>query len=1039
MLLYIVLWFKFLIKRGYKEMLKKLKIKSRRLCLLACFFVLLISLSACSGAGAPTGKLDTEAVYLSAGNYNVTKGDLWNELRWDAQSLLTDKITEVVMKDYVKKVELIMDKTYVSLTDDEKKLFADSFTNEDYDKLKEEYSSRLQDYVVQDIYNFSFSSTDSYEQIDKVNKYDAQKLIIQYVDEMYTTYNIDDKNELLALVKEGVDNHENYLIIAKEFKNLYYLSLAKELLAYSVLEDDIKEAYENRDTDNEDDLGYFKKSEYTAKFKSEFANQSNLNLILIHFSTEEEFVSTFRSFGLKIYDNDIVYLPYPDDVKTFSEYCTYYNDITTAELKDSVQYLNTLAIAQIYIQMYNYLYGGYRDMIYDESYKDKFANVENLIQITEEIRMESQKLAQNEEAELKKIKEKIATDTENGKYDIDTIYTREEITDIESSFATYLYETLCLPFKAEEDDDSLCYSTNVQNYNSTYWVAFKLDHDTEAYADIYSKGTVDDDLLDSIFADEALKTKIEGLLKQDKMTESRMNEAVKERTDEVKVSIYDEAMEIGYATNQSGYSKTYGKAPNSNVIATLKYEDNVYNINIVTDPEDEQAVGEGLYDMLEKTEGITTAIDVLSRRVVKDTKAYADTAEDIEDYKTSIEYVLAAFSNNYYSSSGYPSTMGKYNFMMLYFHSVDIDEIIANTYRVNGAASKLLTNYNSNKLLEFFKSYSDNIYNNYFSISGKRLVVYRDADDDSEKDDVVDWKESQKTLAIKLIHQIYMEVASTTGSHADALSKIVTEINKSARAKFENNPIAPENKWAEYRKAGLNVALEDISAENSTTSLDFKLKKRLLEIYKSDSYSINQTTPTEYMEDLQHADKNPDMVLETKDGYNLLLVTSADFQTSAEFKEEEDKLGIFKDLSVYYNEEYHKIGNVYNEDKLLTLEQIRLYVLEYVTSSTSTLSPSVLSDAITSFLSPVISRYTATETQRELVIYLIEHRAGKLDFGTNNERFEDILSINHNSADNYISIYYEEDETDTLKTYDKWWETLQGIVADILLTEGENA
>ncbi|MDE6584739.1 MAG: hypothetical protein K2K15_04990, partial [Anaeroplasmataceae bacterium] len=197
--------------------------------------------------------------------------------------------------------------------------------------------------------------------------------------------------------------------------------------------------------------------------------------------------------------------------------------------------------------------------------------------------------------------------------------------------------------------------------------------------------------------------------------------------------------------------------------------------------------------------------------------------------------------------------------------------------------------------------------------------------------------------------------------------------------------------------------------------------------------------PTEYMEDLQHADKNPDLVLETKDGYNLLLVTSADFQTSAEFKEEEDKLGIYKDLSVYYNEEYHKIGNVYNEDKLLTLEQIRLYVLEYVTSSTSTLSPSVLSDAITSFLSPVISRYTATETQRELVIYLIEHRAGKLDFGANNDRFADILTINHNSADDYISIYYEEDETDTLKTYDKWWETLQGIVADILLTEGENA
>ena len=373
---------------------------------------------------------------------------------------------------------------------------------------------------------------------------------------------------------------------------------------------------------------------------------------------------------------------------------------------------------------------------------------------------------------------------------------------------------------------------------------------------------------------------------------------------------------------------------------------------------------------------------------------------------------------------------------MLYFHSVDIDYIIENNYRVNAAASKLLTNYNSTKLLEFFKSYSDNIYNNYFSIGGKRLVVFRDADDDNEKDDVTEWTSEQKTLAEKLVRQIYNEVASTTGSHADALSSIVSEIKDSARAKFENNPIAPENKWAEYRKAGLNVEMEDITADNSTINLDFKLKARLLEIYKSASYSINQTTPTEYMEDLQDPNTK---ILETKDGYNLLLITSADFQTSAEFKEEDDKLGLFKDLSIYYNEEYHEIGNVYNEDKLLNLEQIRLYVLEYVTKQTSNLSPSALSQALTSFLSPVITRYTGNETQRDIVIYLIETKAGALDFGDNADRYQQILNINHNSADDYLSIYFEEDTTGTLTTYENWWSDLQKIVADILLTEGENA
>ncbi|MDE5546143.1 MAG: hypothetical protein K2I88_01630 [Anaeroplasmataceae bacterium] len=1021
-------------------MFKKLKSKSRRLGLVVSFFVLIITLSGCKSAGKPLGNLDKDTVYLSAGDQKVTKGELWNELRWNASNVLTDKITEVVMKDYVEKVSLIMDKSYTDLTDDQKKLFADEFSNEDYDKLKESYESRLEDYVIEDIYNYNYNSTNSYDKIKDTNEYDAKKLIIQYCDEVYTNYNLKEINNqpLQNFVTEAVDKRENYVTIAKELKTLYYQSLAKELLAYSVLEDDIKEAYENRDTDNEDDLGYFTKSEYTNKFKSDFANQSDLNLILIHFSTEQEFTSTLRSFGLKVYENNLVYVPLLTDEKgvpteTFTEYCSRYDDMTTSELKDIHQFLNPLAIAQIYIQMYNYLYGGYRDYLYDDSYAKYFDNVEDLIKITSDISDKSQ-LSLDQEADVNRIRDALANQKDS--YDVDSFYTREEIDKIGSSFSTYLYETLCLPFKAAADDDSLCYSTSTQSYNSSYWIAYKFGQDPDQYEDIYNKSTVDDDLYDSIAANEELKLAIEELLKQDKMTESKINEALKERTDEVEIKIYDEALEIAYATSHSDYSKTYGKAPNNNVIATLKYNKKTWNLNIVENKEDEKALNDGVYNILERQNGITTAIDILSKKVVKQTKAYKDTEKDIQDYKETIEFVLAAFSNDYYSTSGYSSSIGKYNFMMLYFHSVDINFIVNEIYRVNGAAAKILTNYNSNKLLEFFKSYSDNIYNNYFSISGKRLVVYLDADDDSVKDDVTDWRAEQKVLAQNLIRQIYNEVASTTGSHADALSSIVTEINESARAKFENNPIAPENKWAEYRKAGLNVEMEDISADNSTTSLDFALKARLLEIFKSPSYSINNTTPTEYMEDLQ--DPNTE-ILQTKDGYNLLLVTAADFQTSAEFKEEDDKLGLFKDLSVYYNEEYHQVGSVYNNDKLLTIEQIRLYVLEYVSSQTSNLSPAAISSALNSFLSPVITRYTANETQRDIVIYLIETKAGALNFGENYDRFQKILEINHNSADEYISIYFEEDSTDTLKTYENWWKNLQEIISDILLTEGENA
>lgn len=1019
-------------------MFQKFKLKTRRIGMLASFGVLIIALSGCSTAGKPTGKLDKDAIYASAGNYNVTKGELWDELRWNASSVLTSKIEEVVMKDYVEKVNIVMTKSFADLTDEQKKTLDDNLSEEKFTDLKNSYEDRLEDFVIEDIYNFSYNSVNSYDAIEDVKPYDAKKLVVQYCDEIYTNYNVSEINNqpLQNFVTDAVNNRENYVTIANELNTIYYQSLAKELLAYSVLEEDIKDAYEHRDKDDEDDLGYFKKSDYISKFKSDFANQADLNLVLIHFSTEQEYKSTLRSFGLKVCDKELVYIPWDKEAHpTYTDYCTYYDELTTSEIRDNHQNLNNLMIAQIFIQMYNYLYGGYRDYLYDDSYAQKFNNVEDLITITADIRSKSQNLEESEwQTEFEKIKNALVEQKDN--YDVDTIYTRDEIDKISDSFSTYLYDTLCLPFSEEEKDGSRCYSTSTQSYNSTYWIAYKFGQGEDKYADIYNKTIVDDELFDNINKNETLKTEIEKLLKQDKMVESEITDALNERKEKVEVKIFDEALEIAYATSNSDYSKTYGKAPNSNVIATLKYDNKTWNLNIIEDLEDKNALNDGVYNILERQNGIVSAINILSKKVVKNTKAYTETEKEIQDYKDAIEYVLAAFSNDYYSSSGYPSSIGKYNFMMLYFHSVDINNIIENTYRINAAAAKLLTNYNSNKLLEFFKSYSDNIYNNYFSISGKRLVVYLDSNDDSEKDDVETWTQTQKDLAKELIRKIYNEVSSTTGSHDTALSTIVTEINESARAKFENNPIAPENKWAEYRKAGLNVEMEEIKADNTTTSLDFKLKAKMLEIFKSPSYSINNTTPTEYMEDLQDPSTE---ILETKDGYNLLLITSADFQTSAEFKEEDDKFGIFKDISVYYNDEYHQIGSVYNQDKLLTIEQIRLYVLEYVTSSTSNLSPSAISSALSSFLSPIITRYTANETQRDIVTYLIETKAGeKINFYDNSDRYKNITDINHNSADEYISIYFEEDTTNTLKTYENWWTDLQKIVAEILLTEGEN-
>lgn len=195
-------------------MFKKLNLKSRRLFLFLSLFVLLISLSSCRTAGHPSGKLPVDDVYAKAGNDQVTVGQLWNELRWSANTILTDKINEAVMKEYYHKVELIMDKTFESLSSDEKKLFSDNFTEETYQDLKTNYEDRLQDYVIEDIYNFNYDSINSYESIEDVKKYDAKKLIQQYSEEMYLAYDVEQigGKTLIELCEEAASNPEKRAI-----------------------------------------------------------------------------------------------------------------------------------------------------------------------------------------------------------------------------------------------------------------------------------------------------------------------------------------------------------------------------------------------------------------------------------------------------------------------------------------------------------------------------------------------------------------------------------------------------------------------------------------------------------------------------------------------------------------------------------------------------------------------------------------------------------------------------------------------------------
>ena len=325
-------------------MMKKHNFISRRILLIVSFFVLLVSLTSCKTAGDLTGNLQVDDIYTKAGNYQVTKGELWNELKWNASTEITSKFNEVIVSEYFDKIELVMDKTYSTLSAEESELFADEA---EYNTLHDEYTERLTAYVIQDVYNFAFSTKsleELAEDIEDVKHYDKIKLLYTYSDEIFSQYNVTKING--KTIKE-ICEAEEYITLAQTFKNIYYTSLAKELLAYAHLEELIEEAYEEIDLEeDEDDIGYFTKNDFTSKFKDEFTNQGDLNLILIRFASEDEFKATLRSFGLVEYDNALVYIPGPEGM-SYSDYCDYYDDLTTSDIKNPDNRVNTRRLEKL--------------------------------------------------------------------------------------------------------------------------------------------------------------------------------------------------------------------------------------------------------------------------------------------------------------------------------------------------------------------------------------------------------------------------------------------------------------------------------------------------------------------------------------------------------------------------------------------------------------------------------------------------------------------------------------------------------------------
>lgn len=1031
-------------------------LKPLSLAFMSCLFAM--TLSSCSQSEYKYVSIDGTNTYMSLGQdtsenkYKVTNEQIYNQIKWSSSSVVSEKINRTIIQEEYELVEKLVKGEIKEI----------NLTEYDYKTItRDEVINDLQKYLICDIYGI-----DSYSNYTGLNNpYTKKTYEYTFIQNLWSEHRINLKQEELNILLQrkavnptnpddmydedyevGIYNFEYTALNSaqKDVLELYYENIAQKIYAVKVLKDEIAEY--NEDVEDDEEL-YYSNSEYISYWKENYKYESDVNAIVIRFINEDEANAVLKTFGLKTYRSQLWYIKQGD--MSDSEYSKYYDeyDFTTptSNTATSLKSHPGLAFA-IYLEMYNYIYT-YRNSLntdYSDSYPDRVIT-SNMRDVTNYY---YQQIGNDE------IVDPIDYIESHPELAEQIHWSKEDLDTINSSLGTYIYDTLK---DVEYGNSGIVnggdyYSYQGQSYGDYYFMAFKINTELATnnlyYTDkqedeivriekvngeykvfkyvgaekvYYSNDEIKEFGLDSDETKEDyynLLCEIELGLKEESLTSSYVSTCLSNALENVKVRIYDEEIEIAYMASNDDYSKNR-KSGEDSLVCTIKYEDedmsreastSIYMIDI--------------WNELEPYNGITNAVSLLSKEIVKASKAYDEVINDeekIDLYYQSVNNLLSNFAADNLSSSGYSSSLGKHNFLMLYFHTNDIEEIIYDYYCVNEASTSLINNYASTDLAEFLQKFANEYYENYFSVSAVNLLVYVDMDEDGEPDRTetglsyvdseFDWNEEVPTeqgvtyaeLAQELIKKIIELCEYSTDSNADTIESIISEYNSSSR--FTNghdsgytdederdedyNPTQPETTWAKYRRAGLFIKSEEVSCDNTTdyATCNDVLKLALYKAYDEEFFFNGKegVMPNEYM--LYNYYTGDNTGLYSSFGYNLPILTSATTKESAYFAPvdyEEDtvydstkdwKDTIYNNLVYLYNEEAFTIENIYSnvaEDGTLSDEisvnQVLAFMLEYAAEGSISSLPTDLTTALTTYLQPAFERYTSDETQFEILI-----------------------------------------------------------------------
>ena len=500
----------------------------------------------------------------------------------------------------------------------------------------------------------------------------------------------------------------------------------------------------------------------------------------------------------------------------------------------------------------------------------------------------------------------------------------------------------------------------------------------------------------------------------DYLTTSFIDSMIKETIEKSEIKIFDPVLDAQFKVAYTDHKLLAkgDKAWSNDVVAVV----NGKNITV-----------NELYTKLEKTLGVTVAMDYFINKILLDSD-YADkiTKDDLEKIKSDYNSVMDSFKKGSYKENGYPTSLGEEVFKFLFFGSTDYDTII-NYYKSQKAWDYAIKDY-PEQYFDVLEKFSKQYYETYYSLSVKHILVTVDYDMDGTPDDpelfanklTAAQNDSVNAAILALMNAVCKEanyiVEQEYASLSEALDYILLQF-------YANGELLSDTSktWNDYSKEfNLGLTIEDLEEVNSNNASTYvkefgvgvkELYNKLIdeELITSDGkLTDDYLVQSVAMEDL----------IATTYGYHVLAAYDTKTLTSAQYTEENDSTDSYEDIVVTWKGNEETVPNAYSNEKWASKNQIKIYVCESATDDGIEHLPTNVETYIKYFISSFEKRFSDSTFQN---ILLADRFLNDINFADtdNKAEYNSFIEIQKRQFDEY-----EDYSATSNQVFSGWWEEL---------------